>query len=142
MSQDESASHRERVVQYLITTGNAYLQASKHSVAKPFFQRVVVMSPRLAMGHHGLGLCLQGAGRFELAARCHYLAGMLDVDDPGIPFAAAQCYWQLGHQRLAQRAAHEAKRRLSSAYPESLATRVLRFCDQMDHINDGYLSKD
>ena len=142
MADSGAQSEREALIRYFISTGNAFLESGKYAVAKPFFQRVLAMSPKEAKAHHGLGLSLQGEQRFALAARCHYLAGILDVSDPSSPFAAAQCYWQLGQRRLAQRAAHEAKRRLSPQSPQQMVMRVLRFCDQLDQVNDGRASND
>ena len=137
MSDADPQGQRELLIRYLLSTGNAFLESGKYAVAKPFFQRAVVMIPRNSVAHHGLGLSLQGEERFAVAARCHYLAGVLDTSSPANPFAAAQCYWQLGRRRLAQRAAHEAKRRLSADSPQPLVTKVLRFCDQLDQVCDG-----
>lgn len=121
----------------LIALGDGYLRSGKHSVALPFFQRAVVLRPNGAVGHHGIGLSLQALGRFEEAAKCHYLAGILDAKDPSFPMAAAQCYWARGYARLAQRAVHEACRRITSSTPSSLVNKITLLRDQLNSLNEG-----
>lgn len=130
-------SAAEKRFRQLVVLGEGYLQSGKYSVALPFFQRAVVLRPNGAMAHHGIGLCLQALGRFEEASKCHYLAGILDSKEPSFPMAASQCYWARGYARLAQRAIHEACRRMSPGTPPSLTNRITLLRDQLDRLNEG-----